>query len=44
MDYEINSFLGIVLFTCGVLLEGETLYIYYGAADDKMCLATTTVE
>lgn len=44
MDYEINGFFGNVVFTCGVLLEGETLYIYYGAADDKMCLATTTVK
>lgn len=37
--YETEGFFGNVVFTCGVLLEEETLIIYYGAADDKICRA-----
>lgn len=44
MDYEINGFFGNVVFTCGLVVEGNVVYIYYGAADDKMCLATFTLE
>lgn len=36
-DYETNGFFGNVVFTCGCLLEGETVVVYYGAADDKIC-------
>lgn len=35
--YEVNGFFGNVVFTCGCLLEGQTVVIYYGAADDKIC-------
>ena len=38
-EYEKKGFFGNVVFTCGALLEGETLMIYYGAADDKICRA-----
>ena len=34
--YEKEGFFGNVVFTCGVLLEEDTLVIYYGAADDKI--------
>lgn len=38
-DYETNGFFGKVVFTCGCILEGEELLVYYGAADDKICRA-----
>lgn len=38
-DYEVNGFFGNVVFTCGCLLEGDWVIIYYGAADDKVCRA-----
>lgn len=43
-DYEINGFFGNVVFTCGVILENEELIIYYGAADDKICSVTFTLD
>lgn len=36
-EYEKNGFFSDVVFSCGVILEEETLIIYYGAADDKIC-------
>ncbi|WP_270914626.1 glycoside hydrolase family 130 protein [Allofournierella sp. CML151] len=36
-EYERNGFFGNVVFTCGCLLEGSDVVIYYGAADDKIC-------
>ncbi len=38
-DYEINGFFGNVVFTCGCIVENDIVNIYYGAADDKICLA-----
>lgn len=38
-SYEKEGFFGNVVFTCGCLLENETIIIYYGAADDKICRA-----
>ncbi|MDD4111730.1 MAG: glycoside hydrolase family 130 protein [Herbinix sp.] len=37
--YEKEGFFGNTVFTCGGLLEGDKLIIYYGAADDKICRA-----
>lgn len=42
--YEKEGFFGNVVFTCGCIKEGNSIKIYYGAADDKICLAETTVE
>lgn len=42
-SYETIGFFGDVVFTCGVILESDQLMIYYGAADDKICLATTSL-
>ena len=39
MPYELYGFFGNVVFTCGALIENETLRVYYGAADESMCLA-----
>lgn len=36
-EYERNGFFGNVVFTCGAVQFGDTLRIYYGAADDKIC-------
>ena len=38
-DYEKEGFFGNVVFTCGALLEEDTIVVYYGAADDKICRA-----
>ncbi len=43
-SYETDGFFGGVVFTCGCLLEGENIVIYYGAADDKVCRADISFE
>lgn len=42
--YEKEGFFGDVVFTCGVILKNDLLDIYYGAADDKICLATISLD
>lgn len=42
--YEREGFFGGVVFACGMTVTGENVRIYYGAADDKICLADTTVR
>jgi beta-1,2-mannobiose phosphorylase / 1,2-beta-oligomannan phosphorylase len=37
--YEREGFYGDVVFTCGALLDGDTVRIYYGAADAVMAVA-----
>lgn len=34
--YEVNGFFGRVVFSCGALLLGRTIRMYYGAADEVM--------
>lgn len=41
--YERTGFFGNVVFSCGALIEGDTLRLYYGAADDTMSLAEASV-
>jgi beta-1,2-mannobiose phosphorylase / 1,2-beta-oligomannan phosphorylase len=43
-EYEINGFFGNVVFTCGCIVVENTVNIYYGAADDKVCLAQIEVD
>lgn len=43
-DYEKTGFFGNVVFTCGCLLKDETVILYYGAADDKICRADIRLE
>lgn len=43
-DYEKNGFFGNVVFTCGCLLKEDTVIIYYGAADDKICRVDICLE
>ena len=38
-DYETQGFFGNVVFSCGALLEGDILRVYYGAADSCVALA-----
>lgn len=42
-EYEKNGFFGNVVFTCGCILQGENVIIYYGAADDKVCRVDITL-
>jgi predicted GH43/DUF377 family glycosyl hydrolase len=44
MDYETQGFFDKVVFTNGMVEKDDKLYIYYGAADDTTCLATTTID
>ncbi len=37
--YEKEGFFSNVVFTCGVIIDGNNIKVYYGAADDKICLA-----
>ncbi|MEP7380935.1 MAG: glycoside hydrolase family 130 protein [Gemmatimonadota bacterium] len=37
--YEVAGFYGSVVFTCGVLAEGDNVRIYYGAADGVTAVA-----
>lgn len=43
-SYEINGFFGNVVFSCGLIKTDNNLDVYYGASDDSVCLAHTTVE
>jgi predicted GH43/DUF377 family glycosyl hydrolase len=43
-DYEKNGFFGGVVFSCGVLVEGDTVKMYYGAADTSMACAELSLK
>lgn len=43
-DYEIQGFFGQVVFACGAILEEDRVRIYYGAADDSICMAEIKIE
>ena len=42
--YETTGFFGNVIFVCGAVEAKEELLIYYGAADDSVCLARSSVK
>ncbi len=42
--YEREGFFGGVVFTCGLLAEGNLVRIYYGAADGVMAVADLSLE
>ena len=44
--YELHGDVGNVVFPCGYTLapDGDTLNLYYGAADTSICLATGSVQ
>ncbi len=39
--YELHGFMGNVVFSCGTVVRGDELTIYYGAADQYVCGAVT---
>lgn len=43
MEFEKVGFFGNVVFTCGVVEQGEEIFVYYGAADDKIGLCKFTL-
>jgi predicted GH43/DUF377 family glycosyl hydrolase len=42
--YEKEGFFGSVVFTCGALVEGDLVRIYYGAADDVTAVADLSLQ
>ncbi len=42
--YEKFGFFGNVIFTCGLVREQDTLKVYYGAADDSICLVDFSIK
>jgi len=44
--YEINGDVGYAVFPCGTTVgeDGDTLNVYYGAADTSICLATGSIK
>jgi beta-1,2-mannobiose phosphorylase / 1,2-beta-oligomannan phosphorylase len=42
--YEKEGFFGSVVFTCGALIEGDLVRIYYGAADDVTAVADLSLQ
>ena len=43
-EYELKGFFGNVVFSCGALIKGDTLKVYYGGADRVMALAEITLD
>jgi len=43
-DYEVNGFFGGVVFSCGAILIGDTVRMYYGAADEVMAVADISLD
>lgn len=41
--YEKNGFFSDVVFSCGCILENETITLYYGAADEFVCKAEVSL-
>lgn len=43
-EYETNGFFGNVIFSNGHYVDGDTIYLYYGAADQVICGATLSIS
>ncbi|NLN75444.1 MAG: glycosidase [Armatimonadetes bacterium] len=43
MDYETSGFKANVVFSCGAIVRGDTVTIYYGASDEVMAAADLSV-
>lgn len=43
-EYEKHGFFGDVVFSCGVLVEGDTVKMYYGVADTSMACAELSLR
>jgi predicted GH43/DUF377 family glycosyl hydrolase len=44
MDYEKEGFIKNVVFPTGAYIEGDTIFVYYGAADTVIGLATGSIS
>lgn len=44
IDWELTGEVNNVCFPTGTLLEGDTLYIYYGAADEQIACASVSLS
>jgi predicted GH43/DUF377 family glycosyl hydrolase len=42
--YERIGDVSNLVFSCGAILEGEKLLLYYGASDSCICLGSTTID
>ncbi len=42
--YENDGFKAGVIYPCGAVIIDKTLYVYYGAADSYVCVATANLE
>jgi predicted GH43/DUF377 family glycosyl hydrolase len=43
-NYECEGFFGNVVFSCGLLCEGDKVRVYYGAADTVICYAELALK
>ena len=43
-NYECEGFFGNVVFSCGLVCDGDTVRIYYGAADTTICYAELSLK
>lgn len=43
-DYEVEGFFGNVVFSCGALVEGDTVKMYYGVADTSMACCELSLK
>lgn len=43
-DYEKTGFFGNVIFTNGHYVDGDTIHMFYGAADEVICGATLSIN
>lgn len=43
-DYEVEGFFGNVVFSCGAVVEGNVIKMYYGVADTSMACAELQVD
>jgi predicted GH43/DUF377 family glycosyl hydrolase len=42
--YETDGFFGNVVFTNGLIINGDEIMMYYGASDETCCLATGSIK
>ncbi|MBM7690824.1 putative GH43/DUF377 family glycosyl hydrolase [Peribacillus deserti] len=43
-DYEVEGFFGNVVFSCGAIVEGDVVKMYYGVADTSMACAELSLQ
>lgn len=43
-EYELNGFMPKVIFSCGALVKGDIIHLYYGNCDESVCYGTLTVS